>query len=78
MGLDGTYRYHATREFPYVLGCYKGTPNAVGGDGAGWREIAQAGLEQSRIMPWSTVEEKFGTLIICRLRTEALYRSHWA
>ena len=35
IGPDGTYRYHATAEFPYVLGCYKGTPNAVGGDDAG-------------------------------------------
>ncbi len=23
---DGTYGYHATTGFPYILGCYKGTP----------------------------------------------------
>ena len=27
VGPDGTYRYHATDTFPYVLGCYTGTPN---------------------------------------------------
>jgi len=26
-GPDGTYRYHATDAFPYVLGCYRGDPN---------------------------------------------------
>ena len=30
-GADGTYRYHATDTFPYILGCYKGTPVAQGG-----------------------------------------------
>ncbi|MFP6663606.1 MAG: YHYH protein [Deltaproteobacteria bacterium] len=24
VGPDGTYRYHATRTFPYVMGCYRG------------------------------------------------------
>ncbi len=28
IGPDGTYRYHATKTFPYILGCYKGTPGA--------------------------------------------------
>jgi hypothetical protein len=28
MGPDGTYRYHATDSFPYVLGCYRGEANA--------------------------------------------------
>lgn len=27
VGPDGTYRYHATSTFPYVLGCYRGTPS---------------------------------------------------
>ena len=26
VGPDGTFRYHATSTFPYVLGCYRGTP----------------------------------------------------
>ena len=33
IGPDGTYRYHATESFPYLLGCYKGTPRDAGGDG---------------------------------------------
>ena len=36
VGPDGTYRYHATSGFPYILGCYKGTPVASGsGSGTG-------------------------------------------
>ena len=35
VGPDGTYRYHATDSFPYILGCYRGTPlSAGGGSGA--------------------------------------------
>jgi hypothetical protein len=34
-GPDGTYRYHATDTFPYILGCYRGTPINVGGGGPG-------------------------------------------
>lgn len=38
-GPDGKYHYHVTDKFPYVLGCYRGTPNAgmgmPGGDGGG-------------------------------------------
>lgn len=34
VGPDGTYRYHATATFPYILGCYSGTATNVGG-GAG-------------------------------------------
>ena len=30
-GPDGTYRYHATATFPYILGCYMGTPMAQNG-----------------------------------------------
>jgi hypothetical protein len=31
------YHYHATREFPYTVGCFKGTPSvrSVGGQGQG-------------------------------------------
>ena len=35
VGPDGTYRYHATSGFPYILGCYAGTPQGAGGDGGG-------------------------------------------
>ena len=28
VGPDGTYRYHATETFPYIVGCYAGTPIA--------------------------------------------------
>lgn len=35
VGPDGTYRYHATASFPYLLGCYKGTPVGVNGGGNG-------------------------------------------
>jgi hypothetical protein len=34
IGPDGTYRYHATSTFPYILGCYAGTPTG-GNEGAG-------------------------------------------
>lgn len=27
---DGSYHYHATDEFPYIIGCFKGTPEGVG------------------------------------------------
>ncbi len=33
IGPDGTYRYHATATFPYILGCFAGTPMGTG-DGA--------------------------------------------
>ncbi len=29
-GADGKYHYHVTDAFPYVLGCYRGTPNGAG------------------------------------------------
>lgn len=41
IGPDGTYRYHATSGFPYIIGCFKGTPasstggNSGGGGGGG-------------------------------------------
>lgn len=34
VGPDGTYRYHATAGFPYILGCYAGTASADSGGGA--------------------------------------------
>ena len=34
IGPDGTYRYHATATFPYILGCYAGTASASSGGGA--------------------------------------------
>ena len=34
-GPDGTYRYHATETFPYILGCFTGTADNVGGGGGG-------------------------------------------
>lgn len=33
VGPDGSYRYHATSTFPYIIGCYKGTPTLGGGGG---------------------------------------------
>jgi hypothetical protein len=33
VGPDGVYRYHATTTFPYVLGCYRGTPSDSAGAG---------------------------------------------
>ena len=37
VGQDGEYRYYATDSFPYLLGCYVGTPtqNGPGGGGGG-------------------------------------------
>jgi hypothetical protein len=47
VGPDGTYRYHATAGFPYVLGCYAGTPSddsaSPGGDGGGQEDGGGAG-----------------------------------
>ena len=34
-GPDGTYRYHATRSWPYVLGCYHGEPTGRNDGAAG-------------------------------------------
>ncbi len=31
VGPDGDYHYHATATFPYILGCYRGTPQGEGG-----------------------------------------------
>ncbi|PIK59079.1 hypothetical protein BSL78_03961 [Apostichopus japonicus] len=28
---EGVYQYHTTSDFPYILGCYKGTPVRTGG-----------------------------------------------
>lgn len=33
VGPNGDYHYHATSTFPYVLGCYRGTPTNNGGNG---------------------------------------------
>ena len=35
VGPDGSYRYHATSGFPYIIGCYAGTPKAQAGGGGG-------------------------------------------
>ena len=35
VGPDGNYRYHATPDFPYVMGCFRGTPGAQFGGMAG-------------------------------------------
>ena len=29
------YHYHATMEYPYTLGCFRGTPASTGGGGGG-------------------------------------------
>jgi len=33
VGPNGDYHYHATATFPYLLGCYRGTPTNNGGNG---------------------------------------------
>jgi hypothetical protein len=33
IGPDGSYGYHETATFPYILGCYKGTPTVAGTGG---------------------------------------------
>lgn len=33
VGPNGDYHYHATSTFPYILGCYRGTPTNNGGNG---------------------------------------------
>ena len=33
VGADGTYRYHVTSGFPYILGCYSGTASDNAGEG---------------------------------------------
>ncbi|HCP48405.1 MAG TPA: hypothetical protein DIU15_20375, partial [Deltaproteobacteria bacterium] len=36
IGPDGSYRYHATADFPYIVACYRGTPtDGSGVNGAG-------------------------------------------
>jgi len=35
VGPDGTYRYHATDTFPYILGCYHGDVSGAGNVGGG-------------------------------------------
>lgn len=35
VGPDGSYRYHATASFPYVLGCYSGVVGGGGGNAGG-------------------------------------------
>lgn len=32
-GPDGDYHYHVTASFPYIIGCYRGTPIGAGGGG---------------------------------------------
>ena len=32
-GPDGSYRYHATSTFPYILGCFRGTASSDAGEG---------------------------------------------
>ena len=51
IGPDGTYRYHTTSTFPYIIGCYRGTPSEGatgggpqrGGDGGGQQGGGQQG-----------------------------------
>ena len=33
VGPGGDYHYHATSTFPYIVGCYRGTPTNNGGSG---------------------------------------------
>lgn len=47
VGPDGTYRYHATGTFPYVIGCYRGTPSTGGGAQGGAGGQAPQGGQQA-------------------------------
>ncbi|MBK8257516.1 MAG: YHYH protein [Polyangiaceae bacterium] len=58
VGPDGDYHYHVTAGFPYILGCYKGTPNGAGMDGTGQGGAGQGGMGQGGNMgPQSCVTE---------------------
>ncbi len=49
-GPKGDYHYHATAEFPYIIGCYAGTPGEdVGEDGGG------GGMELPQCEPGQTM-----------------------
>jgi hypothetical protein len=39
VGPKGDYHYHVTATFPYILGCFRGTPN-----GAGQMEMPDGGM----------------------------------
>jgi len=43
VGPDGDYHYHQTETFPYIIGCYAGTPGA-GGGGAGGGGMGAGGM----------------------------------
>jgi len=38
----GVYQYHTTADFPYILGCYRGTPQGVKTGGANCYKAADA------------------------------------
>lgn len=42
-GPDGSYMYHATSGFPYVLGCFRGTPVGVQAGGGGGTDPGTGG-----------------------------------
>ncbi|MEZ4450361.1 MAG: YHYH protein [Nannocystaceae bacterium] len=46
VGPGGDYHYHATDTFPYILGCYTGTP-AVGGSGIGGEQPPMCQMGQT-------------------------------
>nr|XP_054770766.1 uncharacterized protein LOC129278645 [Lytechinus pictus] len=39
---DGVYQYHTTSDFPYILGCYRGTPQGVNTGGSNCYKAADA------------------------------------
>ena len=53
VGPAGDYHYHATAGFPYILGCYRGTPG-TGGAGAGGGGAGGAGGGMTGPQPCDT------------------------
>ena len=46
-GPSGDYHYHVTESWPYILGCYAGTPVGPGGRGARRPAVSDAGRDRS-------------------------------
>lgn len=52
-GDDGSYRYYATESFPYVIGCYRGTPAATTGQAAA--PMQMPGVSKASATPDSVI-----------------------
>lgn len=58
----GFYHYHATRTFPYLIGCYKGVPQQWGGrsgSGSGRKQDAGKDCESSKTEDYSSLLKKW-------------------